>query len=329
MDRYALSARKKAVAGIVLGCLLALFAGFEASHVLKQRMLDDAQQALSERVAQLAIEVSGQTIHSPAMGATMLSGLGEVAFKSVLGDRDIRPAEDEALRALMRPLRRLFQADGVYLISGQGKIAVHESEGKSSVGAVVAFRPYFQQAMAGKPNVYAAVGSSTGERGLYYAAPVHAGQQKETPVVGVIMSKLAPDFIDAALKKADAAAVLLSPQGVVFASTEADWLFSMTPPVNPDRVAAIKSLKQFGKMFDGGEPRVLPFVPGTSMLEQDGRSYLLAEREIDWADPAGKWRVAARLDGATVISSTLLWTVGGADLAAGHGDGGRRDRYLA
>ena len=83
MDRYALSARKKAVAGIVLGSLVALFAGFEASHVLKQRMLDDAQQALSERVAQLAIEVSGQTIHSPAMGATMLSGLGEVAFKSV------------------------------------------------------------------------------------------------------------------------------------------------------------------------------------------------------------------------------------------------------
>ena len=302
---------RRAVAALIVAVVLAVAAGLLASEIASQRLLDEARTKLEEKADRLATEVTGRTRYSPAMGGAMLRGLDEPAFKHAVGSHALKSHEAEAIRLKLRPMRKLFGADGTFLVSGKGEIVVQDTDGRNTVGTNVAFRPYFQQSMAGKPGVYAAVGNNSGDRGLYYTAPVHADETLASKVIGVIVVKLLGDPLDDMLRATGGTAILLSPQGVVFASTENDWLYRLTPPASPERIAEIRALKQFGKRFEEGTAQTLPFSPDAEQLEFAGAGYLAARRNIDWQDPGGDWRIVVLADIATIVPPALRWSVGG------------------
>ena len=174
----------------------------------------------------------------------------------------------------------------------------------------MAFRPYFKQALAGKVSIYAAVGSSTHERGLYYAAPIYSGMTSSSPICGVVMAKLPGEPLDAMLKKHGDAALLLSPQNVVFASSREDWLYAMSPPVDAARVETIRKLKQFGSRFESDTPDILPFDPAATTADADGHSHHLTQSALDWGDPAGGWHIVTVWDLDNVNPPKLMAVIG-------------------
>jgi len=296
--------------GVLLAVLIAIGGGLTISHFSTEQILRNAHGKLEERVDRLADEITGQTLHGPAMGAAMLGGLNEPDFKQAVAKSAAQGQDHEAIRQKLQPMRRLFEADGAYLISGEGNIVVHETEGKSSVGLNVRFRPYFQQAMAGRPNVYAGVGSNSKERGIYYAAPIHAETRPDSPVIGVLLIKIAAAKVDRLLEQASDMALLLSPQGVTFATSRADWLFAMTAPSSPQRVAEIRKLKQFGILFEESTPATLPFrTNGSDRTKLDDTTHLLVQREIDWRDPAGRWQILVLANSDTLVPPALRWGI--------------------
>ena len=61
--------------------------------------------------------------------------------------------DDPSALAKLAIIQRLFSADSVYIVSNKGRIVANQTNEKSSlVGAQIAFRPYFQQAMKGIAN---------------------------------------------------------------------------------------------------------------------------------------------------------------------------------
>jgi C4-dicarboxylate-specific signal transduction histidine kinase len=42
------------------------------------------------------------------------------------------------------------------------------------------FRPYFQQAIMGKPSTYLGLGTASGRRGAYFSHPIFVSEQKKT-----------------------------------------------------------------------------------------------------------------------------------------------------
>lgn len=272
----------------LMAALLALLVGVGAGEVDRITTERGFRTALAERAEREAASLELETARGRIMGVASLLGLGEPLVKALV--RGERSADDPEVLAALRPARRLLDADGVYAIDAKGIIVAHETDHKRSTGTDVTFRPYWRQAIAGKANVYAAVGSRSGKRGLYTAAPIRAGDSVDDPVIGVVLVKSLADGLDRQLAAVGRPALLASPQGVVFAATDADWRFHLVGPVSAERVADIGRLRQFGKAFaEGRVSGSLPFDPSGAEAQIDGRRFAAASAPVEWNDPNGVW----------------------------------------
>ena len=202
-------------------------------------------------------------------------------------------------------------------------VAYYTSKGKSGTGKGLSYRPYYRQAIRGIRNVYAAVGVNSGKRGLYYAAPVYQRPSTDTPTIGVVVMKMGLARVDQLLSRWPGPAALLSPQGVVFSTNRPEWQFGMAGSVTPERLAGVKSIKQFGNTFDKTQPLALPFDSKAEEARLEGRRYLVARAPVKWNDPLGDWTLvlledtsdwfplANRITVALIIVS-VLWLLAAA-----------------
>ncbi|MGL6203604.1 MAG: PAS domain-containing protein, partial [Giesbergeria sp.] len=295
------SPRTSWVRGVLVVLVLAVLSAMVAVELRQQHLLGERQAQRSAVIDGLAKSLIEQTMQSEVLGAVSVMGLTSHLLKqAVLGQLG---RDAPAVLALLGAARDRFGAQGVYLINTDGTIVAHATAGPSSTGQNVGFRPYFHQALAGRSNVYAAVGAFSHERGLYVAAPLHAGSSSPSPVLGVVMVKLPFAQVDALLARAGMPALLLSPQGVAIASTRTEWLYAMTPPLEQRRIDGIKALRQFGRQFDNGVASALPFDATQPEVLIDGAPHALEQRSIDWHDPAGAWSLVLLDD----VSALMPW----------------------
>eukprot|EP01034_Spumella_vulgaris_P036643 gene36643-45201_t len=115
------------------------------------------------------------------------------------------------------------------------------------------------RALAGQATVYPAIGGTSRERGLYFAAPVHGGNSRDTPITGAYAIKMPVADIDRLLERTGDPVLLLSPDGVVFASNRAAWLLKLAGQVSVERREDLVRGKQFGSLFDDDGPEHLHF----------------------------------------------------------------------
>lgn len=234
---------------------------------------------------QTADALMSQTTGGTMLGAVSLLGLSEPLLKEMALGR-LLPDNPEAL-ARLAVARGRFLVNGVYVISADGTVVAHETAGERSTGLNLAFRPYFQQAIRGAISVYAAVGTNTQERGLYYAAPLYDGDSPSSSIIGVVMFKVGFEPVDLLLKRVGLPMVLLSPQGAAFSSTRPEWQFAVAPPLTQARIDALRASGQFGQHFEKGVASALPFAPDAGEVVLNGVAYAVAHRAIDWTDPGG------------------------------------------
>ena len=216
LDTRALS-RQGLAALVVLALLGAWLAIQGVVHWRAGEREADREHQLQQK-ADLLIS---QTLGSGLVGAVSLLGLSEPLLKDMARGK-LAPDHPDAL-ARLGVARGRFLVDGVYVMSADGTVVAHETAGTRSTGINLAFRPYFQQAVAGAISVYAAMGSRSHERGLYYAAPLYDSDTPVSTIIGVVMFKAGFGGVEALLRGAGRPAVLLSPQGVAFASTQPEW----------------------------------------------------------------------------------------------------------
>jgi two-component system, sensor histidine kinase and response regulator len=285
-----------ALAGVLI---ISVLAGTFATHQLVQARLAEQRLALTSALDYSVESLEGEANRSPAMGATTLMGLNDDVLKAAA--RGQLPTDAPAVLARLSVAQALFDADGAYVISAAGLIVAHATANKRATNTNVAFRPYFKQAMAGTANVYAAVGTVSDERGLYYAAPLHDDQRVTSPVIGAVMVKVSSQKIDQLLRFAGGETLLLSPQGVVFSATRADWLLTMAGPASTQRVAQIRELKQFGSRFEVDAPQLLRFDPAADAIRLDGHDYLAVRKAVNWNDPAGRWQAISLHNTALLV----------------------------
>ena len=204
------------------------------------------------------------------------------------------PPDTPAVLSALDILRTLYFADIVFLVNKQGVVVVYSSKDNTrGTGYDLSFRPYVQLAMQGTPNVYPAAGVISPDRGIFLAAPLRATTNATSDAIGAIVIKVGADKLDALLKTwTDGIAVLLSPQGVVFAASREDWLFHTTGVMSANRLADIRHTRQFGKVFEQTPPPSLPFTLDTPETRIDGVRYAVRSLPLEWNDPAGDWMLA-------------------------------------
>ena len=190
----------------------------------------------------------------------------------------------------MQAIGQSYDANGAYIVNPDGIIkSSWDTVGVPLTGVDVKFRPYFQIAMQGKRNIYAAIGTTTGMRSLYFAAPLYGEVSASAPIIGAVVARLGLDRVDSVLRAWSGPALLLSPQKLVFASNREAWIDRLAGPSTPERLEAIKTLKQFGKVFDSGTPKTLPFDLASDIVSFEKHRYAIARTPVQWNDPNGPW----------------------------------------
>ncbi len=275
---------------------------------LANERINEQRRSLGNALDYTADALRDEARGSAALGAAMLMGLNEWPLKSAaLGQL---PLDAGNVIEKLVAAQALFEADGAYVISAKGLVVAHSTKEVSSTGANVAFRPYFKNAMAGTANVYAGIGTVSSERGLYYAAPLRNDTRQTSEIIGVVMLKMPTTRIDQLLHFAGGDTFLLSPQGVVFASTRKPWLLHMTPPGDAARIAEIRNLKQFGSLFESQSPPVLPFDVNAQEVQWQDKQYLVFKKLVEWNDPAGQWQLVTLHNTGALVSAAERLGIG-------------------
>jgi len=174
------------------------------------------------------------------------------------------PTDPELLKRVNEDLRLSayrLKASDVYVMDVSGMTLAASSYQKelSFVGRSFAYRPYFTQALEGGTGRFFALGTTSGERGYFFAAPIEDNER----VIGVIAVKFTVDGFEQAWRNADHQIIVSDLRGVVFMASRPDWHFRTLRPLTRTEIAEIQANRQYP--VDG----LLPLVNTVKPLTED------------------------------------------------------------
>nr|WP_315244241.1 response regulator [uncultured Albidiferax sp.] len=146
---------------------------------------------------------------------------------------------------------------------------------------------YFRQALQGQPVLYPTTDASGQQRRLVFAAPVRTRAEPRHLASGVYVVQTSADILDMVLAQHAAPALVVSPQGVVFASNQPDWRMQTLPGVSPSPMPQGTAEGQFGKAVLAP----LPFSLAGNSLHWPGHRTTVARRTLDWDSRGGPWQL--------------------------------------
>lgn len=137
-----------------------------------------------------------------------------------------------------------IHATDVYLMDKYGTAIASSNwaEAHSFMGKNYAYRPYFQDAIKGKPGRYFALGSVSNRRGYYFSYPVYLRSQ----IIGVVVVKIDLNEIESDWTDPDLDILVTDEDGVIFISTRKDWKFRTLHPLTQDDLKRISESLRYG-----------------------------------------------------------------------------------
>ena len=237
------------------------------------------------------------TTNGKALGAAMLFGLHDEDTKKIaLGKL---PPNSPVYVSSLDSLRELYNLDTIFITNRQGIIVAYSSDDHhAAIGLDFSSHPFIQTAMQGTPSVYPAVSLISHDRGIFLALPIYATDKTTSNVIGVTVFRVSAEMLEGLLKTwKGGSAVLLSPDGVVFASNRDEWVFRVVGSLNSQKIFRIKESRQFDEVFDDLIATPMPFTPETftrDTLEThiDGERFAVRSHLMEWVDPNGSWMLA-------------------------------------
>ncbi|MFZ5844206.1 MAG: response regulator [Pseudomonadota bacterium] len=269
----------------ILIAAAALLIGMVSAVVINQAVVNERAAALQDRLDSLNSRIAVQTTAGRITGAVeALARASSRLRASALGT--VGPDDPDSLHVL-RGLARQTGAQNTFVMNADGVIvAYHIDSGKSGTGRKLDQRPYYQLAIKGQTNLYPALGTNTGERGIYVAAPIF----DDSRIVGVLVNKIDFAIIDAVLQRENLPLAVLTPERVIFASNRPEWQFVVLGTA-ADRERAAGEFR-YGNYYRERQP--ILYQPDANQQLQIGRQrYQLHAITLDWQDRNGHWQLLA------------------------------------
>lgn len=150
------------------------------------------------------------------------------------------------LQAVNEELERLADVSGaldIYLMDARGTTvaASNWSLPRSFVGRNFGFRPYFKDAMNGILGRFYAVGTTSGERGYYFASAIRSGSR----IVGVVAVKIQVGQLEGKWRSPGREVMVAGSNNVVFLSTNPAWLLTALNPLGEAEIAHISETRRY------------------------------------------------------------------------------------
>lgn len=143
------------------------------------------------------------------------------------------PQDDTRLKHANQLLKHTAELTGaavIYLMASDGQTIASSNwdQADSFTGRNFTFRPYFRDAMAGKPGRFFGLGTSSGKRGYYFADALHENGK----ILGVLVVKIHLDHSETLWGKTPEQLLVTDANGVVILTSQSDWRFRASRPLS-------------------------------------------------------------------------------------------------
>ncbi|MEM9761824.1 MAG: ATP-binding protein [Pseudomonadota bacterium] len=230
---------RSATAMIVLTSLAFMVAGLVALPWVERHFLADAERA-NQAVTRLVAGGIHQAIRRfgplPELIAEMPS------LRTLLKDPEnqgLIPFVNEKLRLTAQSV----DVSDIFLMDRNGRTiaASNYRKERSFVGRVFDYRPYFQAAVRGEAAQFHALGTTSGEPGFFFSAPVLDGIE----IVGVLAVKVTTEAIEASWAGADRTVLVTDGNGIIFLTSTPALRFRSLAPLSQEVQDRIVATRQF------------------------------------------------------------------------------------
>jgi two-component system, NtrC family, C4-dicarboxylate transport sensor histidine kinase DctB len=155
------------------------------------------------------------------------------------GNSGLVPFTNELLRQSALSL----DVSDIYVMDLEGRTVATSNyrSDHSFLGRNFAFRPYFTDAVSLGFGRFHALGTTSNQRGYFFAAPVIA----ETERLGVVAVKITLDRYEETWGNSDSTVVVTDTSNVIFLSDREDWHFRTLGPVPEPAIEAIAATQQY------------------------------------------------------------------------------------
>lgn len=152
-------------------------------------------------------------------------------------------AQIELTNRYLEQVNETIQSTDAYLLDEFGNTIASSNWNleRSFLGRNYAWRPYFSNAIQGKPSQYFALGSSSKQRGYYFSYPVTYAAE----IIGVIVIKMDLTAIEANWQNRTNTFVATDSYNVIFMSSNDDWLFKSLTTLSEAQRQAILNSRQY------------------------------------------------------------------------------------
>ncbi len=158
----------------------------------------------------------------------------------------LTPSDGALISRVNTDLQRTAEQVGlsdIFLIDRSGLTIAASNHWKelSFVGQNFKYRPYFTFALNGQQGRFFALGTTSGERGYFFAEAVRDGPK----VIGVLAVKFTVDALEEAWRVGDNVVAVKDGHGVVFMSNRAEWHFRTFDPLAKSSRTIIEVTRQY------------------------------------------------------------------------------------
>nr|WP_305111182.1 sensor histidine kinase [Shinella lacus] len=214
----------------------------------------------------------------------------------------LQAPNDPALRRIaneyLNEINGLLESSDIYVMTPDGNtIAASNYEMPGTfVGQNFDYRPYFQDAIAGRQARFYALGTTSLKRGYYFSSPVDVDGR----ILGVIVFKVDIDSIESSWRGGEYKLFVADPEGIIFMTGSPEWLYSGILPLDAARLARTQASRRYAE----AELRPLPVAEsvyyGQHLMRIAGEGTTREYLRLSHYMPEADWTVNVLLDTASV-----------------------------
>lgn len=222
-------------AGISLILLIIVY------HVVQQSLVERLQATTESQLASIRNQLVSALDRYAYLPAVLAAGNEIQSFLAIAN-----PTENQVqpLNHYLATINAQAGTADIYLIKPDGTTIASSNWQKptSFIGKNFAFRPYFQQAVQGHNTHYFALGTTSRERGYYFAAPIITNA---TQIVGVVVVKIGVDKLESSLAHGDMPFLITDEDGIIFMASQTNWLYHSLKPLSAAQISDLRASRRY------------------------------------------------------------------------------------
>ncbi len=149
----------------------------------------------------------------------------------------------DVVNLFLEEINAITGASDTYLMDKDGLTLAASNWGGENpfVGKNFSFRPYFSDALHGGSGKYFALGTTSKKRGYYFSHPVKYNAE----TIGVVAVKMELSQIEKYWSERQSRFIVSDPDGVIFITTDPDWLFKSIVPLSDMALHRIRASRRY------------------------------------------------------------------------------------